>query len=88
MMRLALVCALLVILSSSLSAQSMSREELKAMMATFINLHGFLCAKVVEVIPLKLKDTYEVTCIEYRDGERTVDYLFAMRSDGIIVQKR
>ncbi len=88
MMRLALICALLVFLPNYLNAQSLSREELKEFMAFTINANGFLCAKVVEVLPLALKDTYEVTCVEYRGGKRTVEYLFAVRSDGFIVEKR
>ena len=87
MMRLALICALLALLPNNLSAQSWSREELKEMMAFIINANGFLCAKVVEVHPLTLNNTYEVTCIEYRGGKRTVEYLFAVRSDGFIVEK-
>ncbi|MEZ5822316.1 MAG: hypothetical protein R3D82_16080 [Xanthobacteraceae bacterium] len=50
--------------------------ELKEMMATFLNLDGHLCAKAVEIRPLKLDDQYEVTCVEYRGGSGKVRYIF------------
>lgn len=57
------------------TAQAASPEELKEMVATIINLNGHLCAKVTEIRPLQIKDTYEVTCIEYRGGSGTVRYI-------------
>ena len=40
-----------------------------------INLNGHLCAKVLEIRPLAVKnDMYEVTCIEYRSGSKTKVY--------------
>lgn len=50
--------------------------ELKEVMATFLNVDGHLCARAVDIRPLKLENQYEVTCIEYRGGSRTVRYIF------------
>ncbi len=53
----------------------LSEEEVKKMTATIINLNGHLCAKVLEIRPLAVKnDMYEVTCIEYRSGSKTKVY--------------
>jgi|GEM_PF-1324735 len=57
-----------------------SDAEMKEMVATFINLNGLLCASVEELRPLKLKDQWEVTCIEYRGGTGTVRYIFNART--------
>ena len=46
-----------------------------------INLNGQLCARVIEVRPLKVRaNTYEVTCTEYRRGSGTVRYLLDSES--------
>lgn len=55
---------------------SLSRNEAGEGIATAINLNGFLCAKVIEAKPLRMKqDVYEVTCIEYRGGSGRVRYI-------------
>ena len=78
------LCALLL---SATSAQAGEKEDLEELMATFINLNGYLCAKVVDVKPLKLKDTYEVTCFQYRGGSAKATYVFGIRESGILVEK-
>ncbi len=60
--------------------RSSDKESLKEMIALMINLKDDLCAKVLDVRPLRLKDTYEVTCIEYRGGSGTVRYIFNART--------
>lgn len=52
-----------------------SADQLLQQIATVINLNGHLCASVTDVRPLKIKDTYEVTCIEYRGGQGEVRYI-------------
>lgn len=54
--------------------------EAEDMMATFLNLKGQLCAKVVNVSKLSLPNTYEVRCIEYRGGTGTVDYIVNVKT--------
>ena len=45
--------------------------------ATGLNLNGLLCARVVDVKPLRVNsDTFEVTCIEYRGGSGKVRYIY------------
>lgn len=61
------------------TAQSWA-EEAEEMMATFLNLKGQLCAKVVNVSKLTLPDTYEVRCIEYRGGTGAVDYIVNVKT--------
>ena len=68
----------------SINAYAMDKEE---MMATFINLHGHLCAKVVDVNRLKMENTYEVTCIEYRGGTKTVDYIVNLDGKGSVSRR-
>jgi hypothetical protein len=60
----------------NLPAIAATEEELKEVMAAMINLNGQLCAKVIEVRPLRIANQYEVTCIEYRGGSGTVRYIF------------
>jgi len=65
-------------LAIGLAAPSLSlaqSQDSKEKVATLLNLQGFLCARVVSISPLKVKDTYEVQCIEYRGGEGTVGYV-------------
>lgn len=57
------------------SAFAADQEKAKEMLATLLNLQGFLCAKVTNVHPLELPKHYEVRCIEYRGGSGTVDYI-------------
>lgn len=43
--------------------------------ATILNLNGLLCAKVLDIRPLKVRPhVFEVTCIEYRGGRATKTY--------------
>ena len=52
-----------------------SRDDVDEMIATMLNIGGHLCAEVVHVQPLRLKDRYEVECIEYRGGRGRVTYI-------------
>lgn len=58
--------------------------DVDEMLATFINLKGYLCAKVEKVSPLAQRDTYEVRCIEYRGGSGTVDYIVNVKSGEVV----
>lgn len=51
---------------------SASSEEV---VATVLNLNGYLCAHVDEVRRLEVQNQYEVTCIERRGGSGTVRYI-------------
>ena len=62
-----------------------SEGELEEVVATFLNLNGLLCARVTDIRPLKLKDTYEVTCIEYRGGSTKKTYILNM-ADGRVFE--
>lgn len=58
--------------TSNTSVSTASKEQT----ATLLNLNGLLCAEVIDIKPLKVKqDVYEVTCIEYRGGSGTKTYL-------------
>jgi hypothetical protein len=51
-------------------------EQAKDAVAGLINLNGHLCADIVDVKPLQVRDNvFEVTCIEYRGGSGRVRYL-------------
>lgn len=76
-----LIVALIMMVACGGSALAGEAEE---MMATFLNLNGQLCAKVVNIAKLKLPDTYEVRCIEYRGGTGTVDYIVNVKSGEVI----
>lgn len=52
-----------------------SRAELNKLVATGININGHLCAEIVDIRPLKISSTYEVTCIAFRDGSSEKAYL-------------
>lgn len=73
MRRLILLLCFTAILAFPVTSRATSDAE--EMMATFLNLKGQLCATIVNIAPLKIKDTYEVRCIEYRGGSGTVDYI-------------
>ncbi len=60
--------------------------EIDEQIATVINVNGFLCARVISVRPLEMKNIYEVRCVEYRNGSGTVDYI--MNAATGIVYKR
>ncbi|HEY0662164.1 MAG TPA: hypothetical protein VGD21_12695 [Lysobacter sp.] len=53
--------------------------------ATILNLNGLLCAKTVEVCPLKV-DALEVTCIEYRGGKATKTYIIDTKNGSAFPQ--
>jgi hypothetical protein len=57
------------------SALAQGAPDLKELAATILNLNGFLCATVVDIRPLEIKDQFEITCIEYRGGSGTVRYI-------------
>ena len=57
------------------SAKATERKDADELMATLLNLQGYLCARVISVVPLDLPKHYEVRCIEYRGGNGTVDYI-------------
>jgi hypothetical protein len=50
-------------------------QDTAEMVATMLNLNGFLCAKVTDFRKLEVADQYEVTCVEYRGGSGTVRYI-------------
>lgn len=70
------------------SAQDASKAEMDEVVATLLNIGGHLCARVVSVTPLRLKDTYEVTCIEYRGGNGRVTYIFEATSGNAFRQSQ
>ncbi len=72
-------CVFVTWLSPLPARAEISQRELEEMIAFVINVNGGLCAKVVQVNPLKLEDTYEVRCIEYRGGTGTVEYILNAR---------
>ena len=49
--------------------------EVNKMVATGLNLNGHLCAELIEIRPLKVKSTYEATCIAYRGGSSKKSYI-------------
>lgn len=53
----------------------LSKSEIEELVATGINLNGFLCAKITDISALKVKSTYEVTCIANRGGTAKKTYL-------------
>ena len=80
--------SLALIAGNAIPGWTATRAEVEKTIALMINLNGYLCAKVTTVNPLQLENTYEVRCIEYGGGTGTVDYIVAIRSDGVIVEKR
>ena len=58
---------------NSLASRNGKDEEALALL---LNLNSLLCAKVVEVNPLKVRPgVLEVKCIEYRGGTATKNYI-------------
>lgn len=53
----------------------LSGSEVNEMVATGLNLNGYLCAEVIAVRPLKVKKFYEATCIAYRGGSSKKFYI-------------
>lgn len=75
-MKAAFAAICLGIYSLSGASYGADTEGLKETTATIINLNGLLCAKVLDIRPLKVRpDVYEVTCIVYRGGSSTKTYL-------------
>ncbi len=74
-MKAILIASILVISSMTSVAHALDREELKTLTATILNLNGLLCAEVTDIRPLQIKNIFEVTCIEYRDGTATKTYM-------------
>ena len=54
----------------------MNTQESHEVAALMLNLNGLLCAKVIEIRPLKVrKEIHEVRCVEYRGGSGEKTYL-------------
>jgi hypothetical protein len=53
----------------------LSISEINEMVATGLNLNGHLCAELVAIRPLKVKSSYEATCIAYRGGNAKKEYV-------------
>jgi hypothetical protein len=53
----------------------LSQAEIEHMVATGINKNGHLCARIVDIRPLKIKSAYEVSCIAYRGGSAKKSYV-------------
>jgi len=53
----------------------LSTPEVNEMVATGLNLNGHLCAELILILPLKVKSTYEATCIAYRGGSAKKSYI-------------
>ena len=62
------------------SALATEKKDVDEMLATLLNLQGYLCARVTSVVPLDLPKHYEVRCIEYRGGRGTVDYIINLET--------
>ena len=67
------VAALTLIASGAIASDG---DALKEQTALLLNLNGLLCAKVLDIKPLKVRqNVYEITCIEYRGGTGTKTYI-------------
>jgi len=53
----------------------LSVPEIEEMISTGLNLNSHLCAQVTDIRPLKVKSTYEVTCVAYRGGSTKKSYV-------------
>ncbi len=64
-------------LASDISAvkKNLPLPDIEKLVATGINLNGHLCARIVEIRPLKVKSTYEIACIAYRGGKAQKLYI-------------
>ena len=60
---------------ASTIASASSKEDLKQTVALILNLNGHLCAKVIDISPLKIKNQYEVICVANRGGTATKNYI-------------
>ncbi|MBJ6721012.1 hypothetical protein I2750_12205 [Bacillus sp. PR5] len=79
-MKKLIIIFITILLSFSPMAIASSDEDMKEITATILNLNGHLCAKVVSITPLDIKDQYEVICTEYRGGTGTVRYILNGRT--------
>lgn len=62
--------------STTAHADADKKESLKELTALMINLNGHPCATVTDISPMRIKDTYEVTCIANRGGKAKKTYIF------------
>jgi hypothetical protein len=62
-------------IDSSPMKTQLSEAELHKLVATGLNLNKHLCASITDLRPLKVKSTYEATCIAYRDGTAKKTYV-------------
>ena len=53
----------------------LSIDEVEEMITTGLNLNGFLCARLTTIKPLRVKSTYEATCIAYEGGSSKKHYI-------------
>lgn len=53
----------------------LSTSEVYEIVATGINLNGFLCAELLDIRPLKMQSKYEASCIAYRGGSSRKTYI-------------
>lgn len=53
----------------------LSASEIEEMVATGLNMNGHLCAQISDIRPLKIKSTYEVTCVAYRGGSAEKNFI-------------
>jgi len=53
----------------------MPQNKVQEMVQAGLNLNGFLCAKIVHILPLELSGKYEVACIAYGGGEAQKTYI-------------
>lgn len=53
----------------------LSTPEINEMVTTGLNMNGQLCANLIVVKPLKVKSTYEATCVAYRGGSAKKSYV-------------
>lgn len=58
------------------NVSNFSDSDLKKMTKLILNTNGLLCADVIDIRPLKVRDNvYEVECIEYRGGQNRKTYI-------------
>ncbi len=63
------------VFSASNIVHANNKEDLKQTVALILNLNGHLCAKVIDISPLKIKNQYEVICVANRGGSATKNYI-------------
>lgn len=77
----------LVLAASMFAFSQISMADNREVIATMINLEGYLCAEVVSVRELQISGVYEIICIEYRGGSGQVRYIVDARSEPAVVTK-